>query len=86
MAPVSVHTTFETVQVQPKKPMRLCVPTQKNGGAIIPSSPENLLCYKAKSGRGLNPPPTAFLANQFGQQVQRLGQRRELCVPTTIAP
>jgi hypothetical protein len=47
---------------------------------------ENLLGYKEKSGKGLNPAPTAFLFNQFGQQVQRLGQRRELCVPTELAP
>jgi hypothetical protein len=83
---VTVHTTFETVQVQPQKPERLCVPTSKNGGPVIASRPENLLCYKAKSGKGLNPPPTAFLLNQFGQQVQRLGQRRELCIPTDLAP
>jgi hypothetical protein len=83
---VTVHTTFETVQVQPQKPERLCVPTSKNGGPVIASRPENLLCYKAKSGKGLNPAPTAFLLNQFGQQVQRLGQRRELCIPTDLTP
>ncbi len=83
---VTVHTAFETVQVQPKKPARLCVPTSKNGEPVIASRPENLLCYKAKSGKGLTPAPTAYLANQFGQQVQRLGQRRELCIPTELAP
>jgi hypothetical protein len=83
---VSVQTAFETVQVQPQKPNRLCVPTHKNGSPIIPSAPENLLCYKAKSGKGLNPAPTAFLNNQFGQQTQRLGQRRDLCIPTTLTP
>ncbi len=83
---VTVHTTFETVQVQPQKPERLCVPTSKNGGPVIASRPENLLCYKAKSGKGLNPAPTAFLLNQFGQQMQRLGQRRDLCIPTDLTP
>ncbi len=83
---VTVQTAFETVQVQPKKPERLCVPTLKNGEPIIPSTPENLLCYKAKSRGGLNPAPTAFLANQFGQQTQRLGQRREICIPTALTP
>src|SRR5262249_15212241 len=83
---VSIHTAFETVQVSPQKPLQLCVQTSKNGGPVIPSTPENLLCYKAKSGKGLNPAPTAFLNNHFGQQVQRLGQRRALCIPTHLAP
>ena len=81
-----MHTAFETVQVQPQKPRQLCVPTSKNGEPVTASSPPNLLCYKAKSGKGLNPAPTAFLANQFDQQVQRLGQRRDLCIPTALAP
>jgi len=83
---VTIQTAFETVQVQPQKPKRLCVPTSKNGEPVIASRPENLLCYKAKSGKGLNPAPTVFLKNQFGQQTQRLGQRRELCIPTDLAP
>jgi hypothetical protein len=83
--PVTVHTAFETVQVQPQKPHQLCVPTRKNGEPLVPSSPENLLCYKTKSGPGLQPAPTVYLEDQFGQQVQRLGQRRDLCVPTDLA-
>ncbi|HEV7733588.1 MAG TPA: hypothetical protein VGR62_15585, partial [Candidatus Binatia bacterium] len=81
---VTVQTAFETVQVQVRKPTRLCVPTSKNGEPIVASSPENLLCYKAKSKGRLNPAPTLFLNNQFGQQTQRLGQRRDLCVPTDL--
>jgi len=83
---VTVQNAFETAQVLPKKPLHLCVPTSKNGGPVIPSRPENLLCYKEKSGKGLNPAPTVFLANQFGQQTQRLGQRREICIPTDLTP
>ncbi len=81
---VTVKTAFETVQVQPRKPKRLCVPTSKNGEPVIGSSPENLLCYKSKSKGSLNPAPNLFLLNQFGQQTQRLGQRREFCVPTDL--
>ncbi len=84
--PVSVVTPFETVTVTPRKPMRLCVKTSKNGEPLVDSRPENLLCYKAKSGGGLKPAPTVFLANQFGPQTQRLGQRREICIPTDIGP
>lgn len=81
---VTVQTAFETVQVQPRKPKRLCVPTSKNGEPVIASSPENLLCYKSKSKGSLKPAPNLFLLNQFGQQTQRLGQRREFCVPTDL--
>jgi hypothetical protein len=84
--PVTVQTAFETVQVDPKKPKRLCVATSKNGEPVIPSRPENLLCYQGKSKGGLNPAPNVFLANQFGSQTQRLGQRREICIPTELTP
>jgi hypothetical protein len=74
------------VQLQPQKPQRLCVPTSKNGEPVVGSSPENLLCYKTKSKGGLNPQPSAFLANQLGAQTQRVGQRREICLPTVLTP
>jgi len=81
---VTVQTAFETVQIQPRKPKKLCVPTSKNDEPIVPSSPENLLCYQTKSKGSLNPAPNLFLANQFGSQTQRLGQRRDFCVPTDL--
>jgi hypothetical protein len=81
---ITVQTAFETVQVQPKKPKRLCVPAHKNGGPVVASEPENLLCYKAKSSGRLTPAPVVFLANQFGDQTQRLGPRREICIPTDL--
>jgi hypothetical protein len=79
-----VQTAFETVEVEPRKPERLCVPASKNGGPVIASGPENLLCYGVKDGGGLKPSQEVSVANQFGQQTQRLGQRRELCVPTDL--
>lgn len=82
---VTVQTAFETVQVQPTKPKRLCVPTSKNGEPVIDSRPENLLCYVGKS-RQPSPAPAVFIANQFGSQLQRLGQRKEICIPTTLLP
>jgi hypothetical protein len=82
---ITLQTAFETVQVQPKKPKRLCVPAHKNGGPILAAEHENLLCYKAKSsGRLPAPAPVVFLANQFGDQTQRLGSRREVCIPTDL--
>jgi hypothetical protein len=81
---VTVQTAFETVEVEPGNPQRLCVPASKNGGPVIASAPEDLLCYDVKSGNDLKPAPEVFVANQFGQEAQRIGQRRELCVPTDL--
>jgi hypothetical protein len=81
---VMVQTAFETVEVEPGNPQRLCVPASKNGGPVIASAPEDLLCYDVKSGNDLKPAPEVFVANQFGQEAQRIGQRRELCVPTDL--
>jgi hypothetical protein len=81
---VMVQTAFETVEVEPGNPQHLCVPASKNGGPVIASAPEDLLCYDVKSGNDLKPAPEVFVANQFGQEVQRIGQRRELCVPTDL--
>jgi hypothetical protein len=81
---VLVQTAFETVEVEPGNPQRLCVPASKNGGPVIASAPEDLLCYDVKSGNDLKPAPEVFVANQFGQEAQRIGQRRELCVPTDL--
>jgi hypothetical protein len=83
---VLVQTAFETVEVEPGNPQHLCVPASKNGGPVIASAPEDLLCYDVKSGNDLKPAPEVFVANQFGQEVQRIGQRRELCVPTDASP
>jgi hypothetical protein len=81
---VMVQTAFETVEVEPGNPQHLCVPASKNGGPVIASAPEDLLCYDVKSGNDLKPAPEVFVANQFGQEAQRIGQRRELCVPTDL--
>jgi hypothetical protein len=79
---VLVQTAFGAAVVEPGNPQRLCVPASKNGGPVIASSPEALLCYDVKSGNDLKPAPAVAIANQFGQETQRIGQRRELCVPT----
>jgi hypothetical protein len=81
---VMVQTAFETVEVEPGNPQHLCVPASKNGGPVIASAPEDLLCYDVKTGNDLKPAPEVFVANQFGQEAQRIGQRRELCVPTDL--
>jgi hypothetical protein len=84
-ATVTVETTLETATIQVQRPRRLCVPTDKNGeDPTAPSFPESLLCYQTK-GKG-SVSGTAFLNNQFGQQVYRLGNRQQLCVPSQLNP
>jgi hypothetical protein len=48
-------------------------------------SPENLLCYKEER-QGTESGSDGLPGHEFGQQVRRLGQRREICVTTTLAP
>jgi hypothetical protein len=80
---VLVTTAFEgPVAITPGNPQHLCVPASKNGGPVIASSPEDLLCYDVKSGVGPGPAPIVSIANQFGQETRSIGQRRELCVPS----
>ena len=84
-ATVTVETALETATIQVQRPRRLCVPTDKNGeDPTAPSFPESLLCYQTKGKGGVS--GTAFLNNQFGQQVYRLGNRRQLCVPSMLNP
>ena len=84
-ATVTVQTALETATIQVRKPRRLCVPTDKNGeDPTAPSFPESLLCYQTKGKGGVS--GTAFLNNQFGQQVYRLGNRQQLCVPSRLNP
>jgi hypothetical protein len=84
-ATVTVETALETATLQVQRPRRLCVPTDKNGeDPTAPSFPESLLCYQTKGKGGVS--GTAFLNNQFGPQVYRLGNRQQLCVPSLLNP
>jgi hypothetical protein len=56
----------------------LCLPTSKNGSALVHSA-VHLLCYLVKSpSHG----KTVSVANQFGVLTGSLGQRSRLCVPS----
>lgn len=81
---VSVQTAFDAVDVLVRKPVRLCVPANKNGEApSAPSLPESLLCYQTKVRAGAVSLP-AFFTNQFGQQTNTLRQRGDFCVPSEL--
>lgn len=69
------------------KPMRLCVPADKNDeGIISPRTP--LLCYKNRSANPSTvfkgPLVDVFIDNQFGGAVFDVHGQRELCAPAVL--
>jgi hypothetical protein len=83
---VTVDTQLETgATLDLVKPLRLCVPADKNGespGAA--QHPDQLLCFRVKSTGGIGS-TRVFLTNQFEQREYPLSQRREFCVPARPA-
>jgi hypothetical protein len=77
---VSVQTQFESISIDLVKPLRVCVPVDKNGEGITDDA-SRLLCYRIKSKGGF--PATVYVNNQFGPQTYSIAQRREFCVPST---
>lgn len=83
---IPVVDQLETVTLDASKPARLCVPANKNGeDPSAPGHPLALLCYKSRS-RTPFATPVVQTANQFGPDEMTLIHRRELCVPSLIAP
>ena len=79
---VTIATQFESAVIDVISPLRLCVPTDKNGEGI--ADPDDyLMCYVTR-GTGSFRPLTVTIDNQFGPQSYSISQRRELCVPTTL--
>src|SRR5262245_30562980 len=85
---LSVADDFENRVLVLKKPRRLCLPADVNGGGIVrPGS--SLLCYQAKRAAGAPKHERVspiLTANAFG--AGQLGSKREdeLCLPATVAP
>jgi cysteine-rich repeat protein len=81
---------FGTLTLELKGPSRLCLPTNKDGeDPTAPDHPAVLLCYKAKTPRGLPKfvsQPGLFIANQFGPSRVDALVVEELCVPATLGP
>ena len=75
-----------TTNIDIKKPVRLCLPTNKNGGGVIaPTLAE--LCYKVRNSPGFpkfTGVPQAFVNNQFRPDVFAVFGLREFCVPSTV--
>lgn len=85
---IVVEDQFGTLTVDVKKPVRLCLPADKNGEGINDPATE-LVCYKARTTGGtprFERPGEIFIANQFGPNVFDVRRLRELCVPAVRQP
>jgi cysteine-rich repeat protein len=88
---VAVIDQFQTLSLDVKKPLRLCVPADKNGEGIL-NAETHLTCFKARDKTdGFTPPGTVFIDNQFtgiaGQpSTFDLFRVTELCLPTALNP
>lgn len=84
---VTVQDQFGTLTVDLRKPVRLCIPADKNGEGIQDAA-ALLLCHKARVSRHTSPftPLTVFTNNQFGGLVAPVQKPRELCIPALLDP
>jgi len=78
VAGVTVEDQFGTGVTDVKKPLRLCVPVDKDGEGILDNA-ARLMCYQIKPGPRVN--QTVFIDNQFGAASLNVRRARELCVP-----
>ena len=83
VAGVTVEDQFGTGVTDVKKPLRLCVPTDKDGEGVLDNA-ARLMCYKTKPGPRVN--QTVFIDNQFGAGSLNVRRARELCVPVATGP
>jgi hypothetical protein len=84
---VKVQDQFGTFTYDLKRPVRLCVATDKNGEGIpIPGG--QLLCYEVRPPRNprFHGPSPIFINNQFVPLTIALTRPTELCVPSLVAP
>jgi hypothetical protein len=80
---VKIDDQFATITVTVKKPLRLCIPSNKNNESPgAESHPQSLLCYRTtKVPLG---PVTPTVRDQFGVKNVDLLRRTEFCVPSTL--
>ena len=85
---VPLEDQFERVNVDVRKPLRLCVPVNENGedpGA--PGHPGVSVCYQVKPVAGsprFEVVRPVFGNNEFGQQTFGVTKLSELCVPSSM--
>ena len=81
-----IHVTdqFDARTVNVRRPSRLCIPVDKDGGGITDPG-ANLMCYRVSGKPRLND-THVFTTNQFGADEYTVGVVRELCVPSQLNP
>ena len=81
---VKVDDQFGTINITLKKPLRLCIPADKNNEVPgAESHPTGLLCYKTTKVP-VSSSLTPTVLDQFGQKVVDLLRRTEFCVPSHL--
>jgi cysteine-rich repeat protein len=85
---VPLADRFQTVRVEVRKPLRLCMPVSSNGND--PSAPKHagvLLCYQVKAVKGsptFAPVSPIFVNDQLGQRTAKVARLRELCLVSSL--
>ena len=79
---VTLKDEFGTDRVTVKRPVLLCIPTQKNAEKIGPvPGPANLVCYTIQPREGMRN-LVVQTRDQFGTQTLRVIRSELLCVPS----
>ena len=84
---MKIDDEFGTIIVDVKRPVRLCVPVDKNGEGI-PDPTQHLMCYEVRptSSSVFTSAGPVFINNQFGADSFQASRTRELCVPASVNP
>jgi hypothetical protein len=80
---ITVQDQFGTLTVDIKRPVRLCIATDKNGEGI-PVPGAQTMCYEVRPARSprFKAPNPLFINNQFGPMTIDITRPTELCVPS----
>ncbi len=78
VADVAVEDQFGRDETDVKRPIRLCLPVDKDGEGIVDRR-ARLMCYQIKPGPRVN--QTVLLDNQFRTDSVKVRRAKELCVP-----
>jgi hypothetical protein len=82
---VLITDQFGNATLDVIRPVRLCVPANKNDeDPSAPSHPQSLLCYRTRNSRFGT--VQTYTNSQFGPEKPTLIHRRELCVPSERNP
>jgi hypothetical protein len=84
---VEVEDEFGSLTEDLKKPYRLCVGVDVNGGGVLDPTAA-LLCYKLHLAQGtppfFGPPGPVFVNDEFQATEYTVHHEREFCVPATV--